>query len=82
MTIRLKTLVSSVALAAAALIGTTAAHAADAKVLNIYEGTRELQELLQADFAMGIRGNPPIRCELPAYNRAEWEAEYLLVLGR
>ena len=41
----------------------------------IYEGTRELQELLQADFAMGIRGNPPIRCELPAHNRAEWEAE-------
>jgi alkylation response protein AidB-like acyl-CoA dehydrogenase len=25
----------------------------------IYEGTRELQELLQADFAMDIRGNPP-----------------------
>jgi alkylation response protein AidB-like acyl-CoA dehydrogenase len=34
----------------------------------IYEGTRELQELLQADFALGLRGNPPLRCELPAYD--------------
>jgi glutaryl-CoA dehydrogenase (non-decarboxylating) len=40
----------------------------------IYEGTRELQELLQADFALGIRQNPPLRRELPAYNPDEWEA--------
>ncbi len=39
----------------------------------IYEGTRELQELLQADFALGIRQNPPLRKELPAYNAEEWE---------
>ncbi len=39
----------------------------------IYEGTRELQELLQADFALGFRQNPPLRKELPAYNPAEWE---------
>jgi alkylation response protein AidB-like acyl-CoA dehydrogenase len=38
----------------------------------IYEGTRELQELLQADFALGKRINPPLRRELPAYNAAEW----------
>ena len=44
MTIRLKTLVSSVALAAAALIGTTAAHAADAKVLNIYNWSDYIAE--------------------------------------
>ena len=42
----------------------------------IYEGTRELQELLQADYALGNREiAPPLRCELPAYNREEWEAE-------
>ncbi len=39
----------------------------------IYEGTRELQELLQADFALGVRTNPPLRRELPAYNPQEWE---------
>ena len=42
----------------------------------IYEGTRELQELLQADFAMGTRElAPKLRCELPAYNKDAWEAE-------
>ncbi|MBU6332848.1 MAG: acyl-CoA dehydrogenase family protein [Chloroflexi bacterium] len=40
----------------------------------IYEGTRELQELLQADFALDLRGNPPLRCELPAYDEARWNA--------
>lgn len=39
----------------------------------IYEGTRELQELLQADFAFGFRANRPLRRELPAYDPAEWE---------
>ncbi len=40
----------------------------------IYEGTRELQELLQADFALSERENKPLRCELPAYNEAEWNS--------
>jgi hypothetical protein len=32
--------------------------------------------LLQADFAMGTRElAPPLRCELPAYNKEAWEAE-------
>ncbi|NTV99864.1 MAG: butyryl-CoA dehydrogenase [Oscillochloris sp.] len=39
----------------------------------IYEGTRELQELHQADFALGRRINPPLRRELPAYKPEEWE---------
>ena len=39
----------------------------------IYEGTRELQELLQADFALDYRGNPPLRREMPAYDPSEWE---------
>jgi glutaryl-CoA dehydrogenase (non-decarboxylating) len=38
----------------------------------IYEGTRELQELLQADFALGVRENRPLRRELPAYDPDEW----------
>jgi alkylation response protein AidB-like acyl-CoA dehydrogenase len=38
----------------------------------IYEGTRELQELLQADFALGTRENRPLRRELPAYSAEEW----------
>lgn len=38
----------------------------------IYEGTRELQELLQADFALGDREAKPLRCELPAYNETDW----------
>lgn len=40
----------------------------------IYEGTRELQELLQADFALGQRSDRPLRCELPAYDPATWAA--------
>jgi len=39
----------------------------------IYEGTRELQELLQADYAFGFREYKPLRKELPAYDAAEWE---------
>jgi len=38
----------------------------------IYEGTRELQELLQADFALGLRQNKPLRQELPAYDPETW----------
>lgn len=38
----------------------------------IYEGTRELQELLQAEFALSERSYKPLRCELPAYDEAAW----------
>ncbi len=41
----------------------------------IYEGTRELQELLQADFVMGYRKYPNLRCELPAYDPDFWESD-------
>ncbi len=41
----------------------------------IYEGTRELQELLQADFALEDRVSKPLRCELPAYDEDFWNAE-------
>jgi glutaryl-CoA dehydrogenase (non-decarboxylating) len=33
----------------------------------IYEGTREIHKLMQADYALGYRQDRPTRCELPAY---------------
>lgn len=33
----------------------------------IYEGSREIQQLLQAGYALGLRSDKPLRCELPAY---------------
>jgi glutaryl-CoA dehydrogenase (non-decarboxylating) len=33
----------------------------------IYEGTREVHKLMQADYVLGYRGDRPTRCELPAY---------------
>ncbi len=38
----------------------------------IYEGTRELMELLQAQYALGYREDKPLRCELPAYDPDTW----------
>ena len=36
----------------------------------IYEGTREIHKLMQADYVLGYRTDRPTRCELPAYGRA------------
>jgi glutaryl-CoA dehydrogenase (non-decarboxylating) len=33
----------------------------------IYEGTREIHKLMQADYALGYRSDRPLRCELPPY---------------
>ncbi|MGH9163217.1 MAG: acyl-CoA dehydrogenase family protein [Vicinamibacteraceae bacterium] len=33
----------------------------------IYEGTREIHKLMQADYLLGYRLDRPTRCELPAY---------------
>lgn len=38
----------------------------------IYEGTSEVHQLMQADFALGSRQHKPLRCELPAYNPDLW----------
>lgn len=35
----------------------------------IYEGTREIHTLMQADYLLGYRVDRPIRCELPATSR-------------
>ena len=34
----------------------------------IYEGTREIHTLMQADYALGYRTDRPTRCQLPAYD--------------
>lgn len=34
----------------------------------IYEGTREIHTLMQADYVLGYRVDRPTRCELPAYS--------------
>jgi len=39
----------------------------------IYEGTSEIHQLMQADYALGYRQDRPLRCELPAYDPAEWQ---------
>jgi glutaryl-CoA dehydrogenase (non-decarboxylating) len=41
----------------------------------IYEGTSEIHTLLQAEFALGVRSNPALRRELPAYDPATWQME-------
>ena len=33
----------------------------------IYEGTREIHKLMQADYALGYRSDRPTRCDLPAW---------------
>ncbi len=33
----------------------------------IYEGTREIHKIMQADYALGYRQDKPRRVDLPAY---------------
>ena len=39
----------------------------------IYEGSSEIQALIQAGYALGNRSDRPLRCELPAYEAAVWQ---------
>lgn len=39
----------------------------------IYEGSSEIQTLIQAGYALGERIDRPLRCELPAYDEAFWQ---------
>ena len=41
----------------------------------IYEGSREIHQLMQAQYALGYREDRPLRCELPAYAPDEWQSE-------
>ena len=36
----------------------------------IYEGTREIHKLMQADYALGYRVDRPLRCTLPAFEES------------
>src|SRR6266511_1395880 len=38
----------------------------------IYEGSSEIQALIQSGYALGERTDKPLRCELPPYNEKEW----------
>ena len=40
----------------------------------IYEGSSEVQVLIQAGYALGERTDKPLRCELPAYDEEFWQA--------
>ena len=39
----------------------------------IYEGSSEVQSLIQAGYALGLREDKPLRCEPPAYDEKEWQ---------
>ena len=41
----------------------------------IYEGTSEIHQLMQADYALGFREDRLLRCELPAYDADFWQSE-------
>jgi glutaryl-CoA dehydrogenase (non-decarboxylating) len=45
----------------------------NAKGAMIYEGSSEIQTLIQAGYALGKRMDRPLRCELPAYDSATWQ---------
>tara|TARA_A100001037_G_scaffold305637_1_gene346582 strand:+ start:1196 stop:2407 length:1212 start_codon:yes stop_codon:yes gene_type:complete len=47
----------------------------NARVTTIYEGTSEIQQLIQAGYTLGYRKDSNLRCELPAYNKTEWQNE-------
>lgn len=46
----------------------------NAKGAMIYEGSSEIQTLIQAGYALGLREDRPLRCEAPAYNEKEWQS--------
>jgi len=47
----------------------------NSKGATIYEGTSEIHQLMQADYALGFREDRPLRCEMPAYDAEYWQAE-------
>jgi len=48
-------------------------HLRNSRGAIIYEGSSEIQTLIQADYALGKRADKPLRCELPAYDEAFWQ---------
>ena len=41
----------------------------------IYEGSNEIQRLIQASYALGWREDKPLRKEMPAYDELEWQKD-------
>ncbi len=41
----------------------------------IYEGSNEIQRIIQASYALGERVDKPLRCELPPYDPDFWQEE-------
>jgi len=50
-------------------------HLRNTKSAVIYEGTSQIHTLMQAGYALNERQDRPMRCEMPAYDAAYWEAE-------
>jgi alkylation response protein AidB-like acyl-CoA dehydrogenase len=50
-------------------------HLRNSKSAVIYEGTSQIHTLMQAEYALGNRQTRAMRCELPAYDPVDWEAE-------
>jgi glutaryl-CoA dehydrogenase (non-decarboxylating) len=48
-------------------------HLRNSRGAMIYEGSSEIQALIQAGYALGNRTDRPLRCELPAYDAATWQ---------
>jgi len=46
----------------------------NSKGATIYEGTSEIHQLMQAEYAFGFREDRPLRCEMPAYDAATWQS--------
>lgn len=47
----------------------------NAKGAMIYEGSNEIQTLIQAQYALRNRRDKALRCEMPAYDAEAWQAE-------
>lgn len=50
-------------------------HLRNSKGAVIYEGTTQIHQLVQAQYALGFKTDKPMRCELPAYDPDFWQAE-------
>ena len=47
----------------------------NSKGATIYEGSSEIQTLIQAGYILGQRSDKPLRCELPAYDPEAWQQD-------
>ncbi|OQY46949.1 MAG: butyryl-CoA dehydrogenase [Anaerolineaceae bacterium 4572_78] len=53
-------------------------HLRNSKGAVIYEGTSQIHQVTQAQYALGYRIDKPLRCELPAYDAEYWQEEVSL----